>query len=573
MAALVVAVSTAGLTWFLDPAVSLLFSSSGNRSTWLPLPIREQPMLWVPGIIMLMAAVRFIGQRCMARTINRLGNSVVSHIQMRLFSSIVRADLGRLQASHSGAQLSSILYDADLVRDTVSAGLVQYVQAALIGAGGITTMFIKDWLLTIVVIAVTPMVGIVMAHYLRETRKAASGALAATSSLSTAIIETLNGVRIVKIANREGREEAKISERIAERQSHLVAVADARSMVAPATEMVSSVVIAGLLVLAGWEARHGGLTSSGFLGFVAAFMTTAQAFRQMAGIQGLFSQGGAAAKRLFTALDVRDLVADNGQATALGGNIESVSFENVSLEYQPGRPVLKGVSFVVRAGQMVALVGPSGSGKSSILNLITRFFDPTGGRIRINDTELQDFTLGSLRSNIALVTQEPFLFDDTIHANIAYGAEDADAALIEAAARSAAAHDFIEKMPTGYQTGVGEGGRLLSGGQRQRVAIARAFVKNAPILILDEPTSALDAEAERYVQDAIERLMQGRTTFIVAHRLSTIQNADLILVMKDGQIVEMGRHQELLASNGVYRQMVHLGDDDLDAISPRNDTE
>jgi subfamily B ATP-binding cassette protein MsbA len=275
------------------------------------------------------------------------------------------------------------------------------------------------------------------------------------------------------------------------------------------------------------------------------------------------TEGAAAARRLFGALDVEPTIRDPAQGLALPAGASTVRLEDVSFSYGDETPVLEGLSLEARRGEIVALVGPSGAGKSTVLNLIPRFYDVTGGKVTIDDYDLRDVTLASLRHQIALVTQEPFLFDDTIRANIAYAKDDASQAEIEAAARQAAAHDFILALPKGYDTSVGEAGLRISGGQRQRIAIARAFLKNAPILLLDEATSALDTESEAQVQAALERLMAGRTTILIAHRLSTVRGADRIYVIDRGQVVEEGDHAQLIGRRGLYARLA--GSQDLDA--------
>jgi subfamily B ATP-binding cassette protein MsbA len=332
--------------------------------------------------------------------------------------------------------------------------------------------------------------------------------------------------------------------------------ANARSMAAPATEVLTALLLAGLLVYAGWRAQSGVLTAGSLFAFITALGTASQALRQLAGLQGTFTQGMTAARRLFAALDIEPEILETTNAQKLPRDFKTITFDKASFSYgdarNAGPPVLRDVSFTAKAGDSIALVGPSGSGKSTLLNLIPRFYDLSDGDIRFDGLSHRDIALSSLRDQIALVTQDPFLFDDTIRANIAYGTVGASPAQIEQAATDAAADDFIRALPQGYDTRVGEAGSRLSGGQKQRIAIARAFLKNAPLLLLDEATSALDTQSEIKVQEALERLMAGRTTFMIAHRLSTIRHADQILVLDGGQIVERGTHAALLKAGGLY---------------------
>ncbi len=556
ISAVVVALTTAGVAWWLDPAVNLLFKAPPDAATQaLPAIIRQHPMLAVPLVIIILAVLRFVGQRGVTTALNQVGNTLVGLIQRQLFARLVHADLGRLQKAHSGEYLSSVLYDADQVRDAASTGAVMYLQAALTVVGTLITMVYMDWTMTLIVLLLGPLIGLVMGRYLKLTRKAAAGAMAETSSLSTAVMESLDGIKIVKISNREAAEEGRIGEVIGRRQHHLIKGANARSMAAPATEVLSGFLIAGLLAFAGWRAASGHLTTGGFASFLGAFMTASQNVRQMTGLQGTFSLGMTAARRLFAALDIRPQIVDAPEAKALPRDFTAVTFDHAGFAYNAAAPVLKDVSFTARAGETIALVGPSGAGKSTLLNLLPRFFDLTSGDIRFDELSHRDIALASLRARIALVTQDPFLFDDTIRANIAYGNEGASEAEIEQAARDAAAYDFISALPQGFDTRAGEAGSRLSGGQKQRIAIARAFLKNAPLLLLDEATSALDTQSEIQVQVALERLMSGRTTFVVAHRLSTVRNASQILVLNEGEIVERGTHDALINQGGLYARL------------------
>ena len=326
-------------------------------------------------------------------------------------------------------------------------------------------------------------------------------------------------------------------------------------------------VTAAVITYAAWR----GLGLNQLMVFLGALGAMSQSLRQLANLQTVISEGLTAAGRLFQALDVAPEIADAADARALSVSEAAIAFDRVSFAYNPETPALTDVSLTVRRGETVALVGPSGGGKSTLLNLIPRFYDVTGGQVTVDGQDIRDVKLASLRDQIALVTQEPFLFDDTIRANIAYARPGAGTAEIEAAARAAAAHDFITALPQGYDTPVGEAGARLSGGQRQRIAIARAFLKNAPILLLDEATSALDTESEVKVQEALERLMAGRTTLLIAHRLSTVRKADRIYVIADGRVEEIGDHEHLMASGGLYARLARAQNLDvtsLDVASP-----
>jgi subfamily B ATP-binding cassette protein MsbA len=535
---------TAELALIMEPAVNDLL-------------VNHKPgaLLFIPLTIAALAIGRAIAQVVQAALINRIGNAVVGDVQVQLFGKLVRADLGRLRTQHSGAYLSSVLYDAGLIREAATAGVVNYTQHLLTLVGAITVMLSNDRTATLVVLVAAPVAAAIMRRFSKRTTKAAKGAMAETSALSTAIMESLDGVRVVKIENREAYEEARVDEVVRRRQKHLIKGANARAAAAPSTELVMTIATGAVLAYAGWRSNVGATNVGAFLAFIVALGMSSQSLRQLANLQTVMAEGLSAARRLFAALDVEPAIRDRPGAEPLPRIEGEVAFEAVDFAY-PGAPAtLTGLSLTVKHGETVALVGPSGGGKTTILNLIPRFYDATGGRVTIDGRDVRDVTLASLRSQIALVTQEPFLFDDTIRANIAYARPEAGQAEIEQAAQEAAAHEFIMGLPAGYETTVGEAGARLSGGQRQRIAIARAFLKDAPILLLDEATSQLDTESEAQVQAALARLMAGRTTLLIAHRLSTVRGADRIYVIDQGRIVETGDHAGLVRKRGLYARL------------------
>jgi len=550
VAAIAVAVLSAELIRVLEPAVNdLMVNHKPGALVALPLTIAAY------------AIARAISQVVQATLVNRIGNAVVGDIQVQLFGKLVRADLSHLRSQHSGAYVSSVLYDAGLIREAATAGVINYTQHLLTVIGAITVMVSNDMTLSLVLIAALPLSGWIMRRFSKRTTKAAKGAMAETSALSTAIMESLDGIRVVKIENREAYEEERVAEVVRRRQNHLVKGANARARAAPSTELVMTLITAAVIAYAGWRSQAGGMTVGAFVAFIGALGLASQSLRQLANLQTVMAEGMSAARRLFAALDVEPEVREQPGASPLPRSEGTIRFEDVSFSYGgEGPPALAGISFEVRRGETVALVGPSGGGKSTILNLIPRFYDPTEGRVLIDGRDVRDVRLSSLRDQIALVTQEPFLFDDTIRANICYARPQASAAEVEQAARAAAAHEFIEALPNGYDTTVGEAGARLSGGQRQRIAIARAFLKDAPILLLDEATSALDTESEAQVQAALRRLMAGRTTLLIAHRLSTVRGADRIYVIERGRIVETGDHDALMKKRGLYARLAKTQD-------------
>jgi subfamily B ATP-binding cassette protein MsbA len=547
----------------LQPAVNTLISSHASGWHWVILP----------AILALLSVARGLAMIGQSLLINRLGNGVVADIQRQLLGNFVRGDLARLRATHTGGFVSKILYDAGLVREAAASATLNYLQHGLILVAMFAVMLWTDWPLTVLAMLIAPFVGWVLRDYSKRTTKAAHGAMEESSTLTSAIMESLDGVRVIKMENKESFEEARVGDAIARRQKHIIAGGDARAMAAPVSEMMVMVMICGVIAYAAWRiqlnATHLGpfpinqINAGSFAAFLVALMTANQSLRQVANLQTVMSEGLIAARRLFGALDVEPTIRDAPAAPDLPIGEATVRLENVSFHYGDATQVLEDLSLEARRGEIVALVGPSGAGKSTVLNLIPRFYDVSAGRVLIDDFDVRQVGLASLRSRIALVTQEPFLFDDTIRVNIAYATDGATQGEIEAAARQAAAHDFIMALPKGYDTPVGEAGARLSGGQRQRVAIARAFLKDAPILLLDEATSALDTESEAQVQVALERLMAGRTTILIAHRLSTVRGADRIYVIDQGRVIEEGDHAQLIRRGGLYARLAGAQNLDL----------
>lgn len=566
--AAVVARLSVQLAQIIAPAIDQLITHPKPGAIWA-----------IPLTIAALALGRGLFQVIQANLINRIGNGVVGDMQVRLFGKLVRSDLARLRGAHSGSYVASVLYDAGLIREAATTGVVNYVREFLTVIGALWAMFTFDPLLAAGILLLAPLTSLIMRRFSKRTTKAAKGAMGETSNLSTAIMESLDGVKIVKMENREAYEEARVAQVVERRQRHLIKGSNAKAMAAPATESFTTILVALVFVYAGWRATSGALalgpfalkpmTAGMFFAFLTALLMAAQSLRQVANLQTVFSEGLTAARRLFEQLDVAPTITDPADAKVLPAGEATIAFEGVSFAYGDNAPALHEVSITARRGETIALVGPSGGGKSSLLNLIPRFYDVTGGTVTIDGHDVRGVTLASLRDRIALVTQEPFLFDDTIRANIAYARPSAAEDEIEAAARQAAAHDFISELPLGYDTLVGEAGARLSGGQRQRIAIARAFLKDAPILLLDEATSALDTQSEAQVQAALERLMAGRTTIVIAHRLSTVKDADRIYVIDKGRVIETGTHASLVRHKGLYARLAKAQDlDHLPEASP-----
>jgi subfamily B ATP-binding cassette protein MsbA len=551
VAALIVAGATSLATWVVQPGVNDILH--GN--------LRQ--LYQIAAVLVGLGILRALAQIVQSWMMNTVGHRIVGQIQTDLFGRVIRSDLARLRSEHTGSFVSAMLYDASLLRNAATTALLTYFQSLVMVIGLLIVMLVRDPVLTLGIILVGPLIGVVMDRFTRWSRAAAIGAMKETSSLSTAIMEGIDGVKVVKIDNREAYEQNRVAEAVGRRQAHIIRGANIGAASSPVVEMVMAIVLATVMVYAGWRAHGDTAFAGAFTSYLVALLAATQSLRQLANLPPVFAEGLAAAQRMFTAMDIEPEVGDAPDAKPLAALAETLRFENVSFSYGEASPALNGVTLEAKRGETVALVGPSGGGKTTLLNLIPRFYDVTSGQVSIDGVDIRQVTLTSLRHQIALVTQEPFLFDDTIRANIAYAKPDATTDEIETAARAAAAHDFILSLDKGYDTGVGEAGARLSGGQRQRIAIARAFLKNAPILLLDEATSALDTESEALVQAALERLMAGRMTILIAHRLSTVKSADRIYVIEGGRLVETGTHASLARSGGLYARLAKQQDLDF----------
>jgi subfamily B ATP-binding cassette protein MsbA len=509
----------------------------------------------IAGAAMGLAVIKGITSYFQTVLMTTVGQRVIADIQNRLFGRLVHADLAFFQATPSGQLISRFTTDANQLRFASTQVFTVLGQQALTLVGLLLTMFYQDWLLAIIAFVVFPVAIAPVRRMSRRMRKVSLNFQDEMGHFNALLSQVFQGARHVKAYGMEAHETAR-AEALTEKIYRLFERASrVRAAASPLMESLGGVGIALVILYGGWQVTHGARTAGDFLSFVTALMLAYQPFKQLSGLNVTIQEGMAAAQRIFEMIDVEPAIQDRPGATPLAVTEGAVRLERVSFAYGSGETVLNAIDLDIPAGCKVALVGPSGAGKSTVLNLIPRFYDVAGGRVTIDGQDVRDATLASLRGAIGLVSQEVSLFDDTVRANIAYGRPDAPEADIVAAAKAAAAHDFIMDLPNGYDTVVGEMGTRLSGGQRQRLSIARAMLKNAPILLLDEATSALDTESERQVQDALKRLMSGRTSVVIAHRLSTIIDADLIYAIDAGRVVEVGRHQELLQRQGVYARL------------------
>ncbi|MDD4615769.1 MAG: ABC transporter ATP-binding protein [Alphaproteobacteria bacterium] len=486
---------------------------------------------------------------------NRIGQRIVATVQQEICEHLMRSDLAFFHANASGMLVSRVINDVAIMRQAVNECLLNSFRGGLELATLIGVMFYQDWRLSCIVFAVFPLSAFYVARIGKRIRKLAFNTQNATGDLSALLNQTFQGVRHVKAYGNEELEVNRVrtlTETIYKLSLKSIRVS---ALTGPVMEVLSSVAIAALVMYGYLQVEHGTNTPGDLVAFIASFVLAYDPMKRMGRVSAQFQAGLAAADRVFMLLDVKPEIVDSPSASALKITDYSVGLEDVAFSYPDGTLALEGLSLNVPHGKTVAIVGSSGAGKSTIINLIPRFYDVQSGRITVGGIDVRDVSMGSLRSKIALVSQETALFDDTIRANIGYGKLDASAEEIERAAEAASADGFIRCLPQGYDTRVGEFGIKLSGGQRQRIAIARAMLRNAPILLLDEATSALDNESERAVQAALKRLQEGRTTIVVAHRLSTIVDADVIVVLEKGKAVELGAHAELISRGGAYAKL------------------
>ena len=542
---IIIALSTGATAWLLDPAIDKIFLDKD-----------ESMLLLIPIAIILTLLIKSIATYIQIVLLNGVAQNIIADTQIKLFKKIINADLAWLHKIHSAKIISNFLYDVTLLQDSVSSSLANGVKDLLTLICLLGVMYYQDWQLATISIIAFPLVGILTRRLGKKIKKASTESQEETGTLAAILSENLDGTRIVKAYQQEDEEIKKLSDSVFRRMTKILKGANARGAASPFAEFLAGFGIAGALYYAGLRGLQGELALNEFVSFLGAMMLAFQPLRRLAQINATLQEGFAAAIRVFGLLDQKSYINEASNAPELSLSKSEISFENVTLSYEGQKnSALKEINLNIPHGKTTALVGPSGSGKSSILNLIPRFYDPDTGNVKIDNQDIKELTIDSVRSSIALVSQEPILFDMSIRDNILYGKPGSTNNEVIEAAKAAAAHDFINELPDKYNTVVGEKGYSLSGGQKQRISIARAFLKNAPILLLDEATSSLDTESEHLVQNAISILMKNRTTLVIAHRLSTIINSDQIIVLDSGNVAEVGTHEELLNKDGVYKKL------------------
>ena len=542
---IIIALCTGATAWLLDPAIEKIFLDK-DSSMLIIIPIA------IIGTLLIKSVSTYI----QVFLLNSVAQNVIADTQIKLFKKIINADLAWLHKIHSAKIISNFLYDVTLLQDSVSSSLANGVKDFLTLICLVGVMYYQDWVLATIAIIAFPLVGLLSRQLGKRIKKASTETQEETGIMASILSENLDGTRIVKAYQQEDREIKKLSESVYRRMNKLLKAINTRGATSPFAEFLAGFGIAGTLYYAGLRGLQGELPLNEFVSFLGAMMLAFQPLRRLAAVNTTLQEGFAAAIRVFDLLDQKSLINEEINAQELSNPNSDILFDNVTLSYDGQKnSALKNISLEIPNGKITALVGPSGSGKSSILNLIPRFYDPKSGAILIGNQNIRHLTMQSLRSKIALVNQEPILFDMSIKDNILYGNPNASDQEIEGASKSSASDEFITKLPEGYNTIVGEDGYSLSGGQKQRISLARAFLKDAPILLLDEATSSLDTESEHLVQEAINTLMKNRTTLIIAHRLSTIINSDNIIVIDNGEVVESGTHSELIKNDGMYKKL------------------
>lgn len=552
----VVAGTTAAFPELIKPIIDEIFINQRGELLW--------PIALTALFVFLAKGLATYGQ---AVLMSYVGLKIVADMQYRLFVRLMGADLAFYHETSPGTLVARFVNDINMLRSAVSNTLTGFGKDALTALALVGVMFYEDWQLSLIAFFAFPTAIWPIIRIGRRMRKVSGATQQHIGRMTTLLDETFQGVRHVKAYGMEGYESERANDAIDDVMRLNYKASRTRNALHPIMEFLGGLAVVSVILYGGHQVIVGGKEPGSFFAFIFALLLAYEPVKRLARLNANLQEGLAAAQRVFELMDREPQVREAPGAESLEIDRGEVIFDNVSFSYDEAAPALHEVDLTVPGGATVALVGPSGAGKSTVLNLIPRFYDVQSGLLTVDGQDVKDVTFASLRQQIALVSQEIILFDDTLRANIAYGRPEADQAAIETAARHAGADGFIAELPQGYDTLVGPRGVKLSGGQRQRIAIARAMLKNAPILLLDEATSALDTESERHVQEALKTLMSGRTTIVIAHRLSTVIDADLIYAMEGGRVVESGTHEELLAKGGTYARLYALQFADQDSTS------
>ncbi len=542
---LIVALSTSSIAWLLDPAVKKIFIEKDQVFSW-----------FIPILIVIAFSSKGISLYFARMNIIRVGQEVAGELQKKVASNILVSDIQTLDNRHSGKYISNIMYDTHHVQNLVGTGVLNIMKDSFSLIALVSVMFYQNWKLALFAILMMPLAGGLAKSLGKRMGKATSKAGESSGNLATFLNEIFKGSKMIRIYQREKFESKKAFQVIEDLVEKNIKISSVLNRATPIMESLTGIMIAGFIVFAGKLIAEGEIGVNNFFSFLAAMMLAYQPVRSLATLNMVAYQGAAAFKRVCEIIDKKVEIKDIIENPSLNLVDSDIEFKNVEFNYKTtAEKAIKGVSFKIKGNTMTALVGHSGAGKSTIINLIPRFYDPQNGVIEIDNQNIKNVSLNSLRKNISMVSQDVILFDDTIKNNIAYAREYASDEEIKNACKFAAAHEFIEKLPNGYDTFIGENGIRLSGGQRQRISIARAILKESPIILLDEATSSLDAESEEIVKSAIQNLTKNKTTLVIAHRLSTIHTAEKIIVLKDGKINDSGNHDYLIKNCTEYKSL------------------
>ena len=541
----IVAGSTAGIAWLLDPAVKKIFIDQDRLFAWT-IPILIIVAFSSKGLSLYLARINII----------RVGEEVAGELQKKVAVNILTSDIQTLDNRHSGKYISNIMFDTYHIRNLVSNGVLNLMKDTLSVIALVSLMFYQNWKLALFAILMMPLAGALAKSLGKRIGKATSKAGASSGNLASFLTEIFKGSKMIRIYQKENVENKKANNFIDDLVEKNIKIGSVLIRATPIMESLTGVMIAGFIIFSGTLIENGELGVNNFFSFLAAMMLAYQPIRSLATINMAAYQGAAAFKRVSDIIDKKIEIKNEEKNPELILKDSNIIFSNVSFKYETtDKQAIKDVNFEIKGNTMSAFVGHSGAGKSTIINLLPRFYDPQRGKIIIDDQNIKEVSLNSLRKNLSLVSQDVILFDDTIKNNIAYAKENASTEEIKRACKFAAADEFIEKLPLGYDTVVGENGIRLSGGQKQRISIARAILKESPIILLDEATSSLDAESEEIVQNAILNLTKNKTTLVIAHRLSTIHNADKIFVLKNGKVIDSGKHEALIKKSEEYKSL------------------
>ncbi len=542
---LIVAASTSGIAWLLDPAVKKIFIEQNKVFAW-SIPLLIVIAFSSKGISLYLARINII----------RVGEEVAGALQKKVANNILTSDIQTLDNRHSGKYISNIMFDTHHVQNLVSTGVLNLMKDTFSVIALVSLMFYQNWKLALFAILMMPLAGGLAKSLGKRIGKATTKAGESSGNLTSFLTEILKGSKMIRIYQKENEENLNATKFIDDLVEKNIKIGSIVIRATPIMEALTGFMIAGFIIFSGKLISSGELGVNNFFSFLAAMMLAYQPIRSLATINMAAYQGAAAFKRISNIIDKEIEIKELSGSPKLILKNSNIKFNNVEFKYDSTEEkAIKKISFDIRGNTMTAFVGHSGAGKSTIINLLPRFYDPQRGSIEIDNQNIKNVSLGSLRKNLSLVSQDVILFDDTVKNNISYAKPNASEEEIINACKFAASDDFIKKLPQGYNTMIGENGVRLSGGQKQRISIARAILKESPIILLDEATSSLDAESEEIVQNAINNLTKNKTTLVIAHRLSTIHNANKIFVMKQGKVVNSGNHEFLINNCEEYKSL------------------